>query len=61
MNSNNQWENYPPVHHVIFVVLFTIIFVLAISVVGYLVGGKTGLFLLEALIIVPAFIYLAQN
>ena len=57
MNINNKIENYPPVHHVIFVVLFTIIFVFAISIIGYLVGGKTGLFLLEGLIIVPAFVY----
>jgi uncharacterized protein len=57
MNSNNQINNYPPVHHIVFVVLFTIFFVLAISIVGYLVGGKTGLFLLEGLIIVPALVY----
>jgi uncharacterized protein len=57
MNSNDHINNYPPVHHVVFVVLFTIIFVMAISIVGYLVGGKTGLFLLEGLIIVPALVY----
>ncbi len=57
MDSNNQVNNYPPTHHVIFVVLFTIGFVFFVSLIGYLIGGKTGLFLLEGLIIVPALVY----
>ena len=57
MNSNNQINNYPPAHHVIFVVLFTIVFVFVVSLIGYIIGGKTGLFLLEGLIIVPALAY----
>jgi len=57
MEIEKHVSESPPLHHIIFVLFFTIGFVMAISLIGFLIGAKTGLFLLEGLIIVPALIY----
>jgi len=57
MDSQTQLNNFPPPHHVIFIIIFSIVFVTGIGVLGFFLGGKTALFLVEGLIIVPAFIY----
>ena len=57
MDSENRINNFPPAHHIIAIVFFTIVFISVISIIGFVLGGKTALFLTEGLIIVPALVY----
>lgn len=57
MNRNHDSQAYPQLHHIIIVLLITLGLIFIISFIGALLGAKTGLFLLEFLIIVPAVIF----
>ncbi len=61
MDIKNQTEKYPQIWQVIIVILITLFITFVLGLIGTLVGAKTELFLLEAVIILPALIFTLRN
>lgn len=57
MTDRNPLQQFPPLRDVIVILLLTLALTFFFALVGGLVGMKTGLFLIEGIIIVPALIY----
>jgi len=57
METEHQQDQYPQIWQVIVVVLITVSITFILGLIGTVIGAKTELFLLEAIIIVPALIF----
>ncbi len=61
MDIENQTKQYPQIWQVIIVILITLFITFILGLIGSLVGAKTELFLLEAVIILPALVFTLRN
>jgi len=57
MDRNQNSQTYPQLHHIVIILIITLGLIFITSFIGALLGAKSGLFLLEFLIIVPALIF----
>lgn len=61
MEIENQQDRYPQIWQVMVVILTTFFITFILGLIGALVGVKTELFLLEAVIILPALVFTLRN
>jgi len=61
MNTEHQPDQYPQPRHVFIVLLVTMFVTFTFGLIGVAIGGKTEIFLLEAVIIVPALFFTLKN
>jgi len=61
MDIENKADRYPQIWQVVVVILTTLFVTFLLGLIGTIIGVKTGLFLLEAVIILPALIFTLRN
>lgn len=61
METELQPDRYPQIWQVIIIILITSLVTFFLGLIGIVVGAKTELFLLEAVIILPALIFTVRN
>ncbi len=57
MTDSESYKQFPPIRDIIVVLILTFMLVFFFSLLGSILGLRTGLFLVEGVIIIPAFLY----